>query len=163
MATAETFWGKVDRTDPKGCWPWLAGKTAGGYGYVWFDQKMQPAHRIAWELLRGEPVPDGLTLDHLCRAKSCVNPGHLDPVDHRTNVLRGTSPTAINARRAYCFRGHELTSENTIQRPGRPGVRGECRTCARELGRERLRRFRERQREAKAAARAAEAASPPSA
>jgi hypothetical protein len=33
-------------------------------------------------------IPDGLTLDHLCRNKSCVNPDHLEPVTREENTVR---------------------------------------------------------------------------
>jgi hypothetical protein len=51
------------------------------------------AHRIAWELEHG-PVPEGLTLDHRCRVRHCVNPSHLEPVSHQVNCQR-RSPARI--------------------------------------------------------------------
>jgi HNH endonuclease len=36
-------------------------------------------HRFAWELLNG-PIPDGPTIDHLCRNTLCVKPAHLEVV-----------------------------------------------------------------------------------
>jgi hypothetical protein len=45
------------------------------------------AHRVAWELEHG-PVPDGLTLDHRCCVRHCVNPAHLEPVSHKVNCQR---------------------------------------------------------------------------
>jgi len=47
------------------------------------------AHRVAWELTNG-PIPDGHELDHLCRTRNCVNPGHLEPVTRAVNCARQT-------------------------------------------------------------------------
>ena len=77
--------------------------------------------------MRG-PIPEGLTLDHLCRVRACVNPAHLEPVTLRENTLRSPSaPTAINARKTECLRGHAFTPENTwVHRSRRC-----CRECKR--------------------------------
>lgn len=53
-----------------------------------------------------------MVLDHLCRVRGCVNPAHLEIVDNTTNILRGEGPTAQNARKTHCKRGHELNAEN---------------------------------------------------
>lgn len=45
------------------------------------------AHRWAYEFLVGE-IPEGLTLDHLCRNKACVMPDHLEPVTQAENHRR---------------------------------------------------------------------------
>ncbi|MGH9151353.1 MAG: HNH endonuclease [Acidimicrobiales bacterium] len=34
-------------------------------------------------------TPEGLTLDHLCRDRRCVNPAHLEPVTVAENLRRG--------------------------------------------------------------------------
>lgn len=122
------FWAKVDRNGPGGCWLWTAA-TAVGYGHFSWGphsaRKQVKAHRLAYELLVG-PIPDGLTIDHLCRVTRCVNPAHLEPVTMRVNTLRGYGPSAINARRTRCIRGHRLSGDNLIiDWAGRR----QCRTC----------------------------------
>lgn len=107
-----------------GCWWWLGARSK-GYGDVRVAQRGHvQAHRLTYELLVG-PVPEGLELDHLCRHRSCINPAHLEPVPHVVNVHRGTSPSAINARRTTCIRGH---SPLTVKRDGKRY----CRTCSAE-------------------------------
>jgi len=64
------------------------------------------AHRIMYTHIVG-PIPDGLTLDHLCEVTNCVNPDHLEPVTIGVNVLRSTkNPMAIHARKTACPKGH---------------------------------------------------------
>jgi hypothetical protein len=123
---AANFWSRVTKTDT--CWIWTGPLGRGGYGRAKFDGVTMYAHRFAYELLVG-PIPEGLSLDHLCRARDCVNPEHLEPVTHRENCLRSAGPTAINAAKTHCIRGHEFTPENTIVRAG--GSRN-CRECHNE-------------------------------
>src|SRR3990167_2682493 len=108
------------------CWLWTATKTRTGYGHL----RSQPwrgetTHRFFYELLVG-PIAEGLELDHLCRNRACVNPLHLEPVTARINTLRGLGPSARNARKTHCARGHEFTEENTYHHV--PEHRA-CRAC----------------------------------
>ncbi|MEU0675103.1 HNH endonuclease signature motif containing protein [Streptomyces sp. NPDC006172] len=114
-----------------------------GYGRFWVDGRVVPAHRWAYEQARG-PIPAGLELDHLCSVRRCVADDHLDPVDHRTNVLRSTGPSAVNARRTKCTNGHDLTDPANVHvsyPPSHPNGMRKCRACARD----RARRTREPQ------------------
>lgn len=84
----EHFWQHTVVTPNNGCWPWT-GRINNGYGVVPLGRrgKVVGAHRFAYELLLG-PIPEGLTLDHLCLTTNCVNPAHLDPVSLEENVRR---------------------------------------------------------------------------
>lgn len=81
------FCRKVNRT--KGCWNWTGGKNPRtGYGRFWVTQEQDRlAHRLAYEWA-GNKIPDGLTIDHLCSNKTCVNPDHLEPVTRGENTAR---------------------------------------------------------------------------
>ena len=109
--------------DENGCVIWPA-KGARGYGQFCAFNTHLPAHRVTYEFIYG-PV-DSLVVDHVCRNRSCVNVAHLRPLTFAQNIMVGTCPPAINARKTHCPRGHEMTTENTIFRTR--GTR-ECRVC----------------------------------
>jgi hypothetical protein len=122
------------------CWIWKGLLTKDGYGkvYVGGARHYAPAHRRVFELLVG-PIPEGLTLDHLCRVRSCVNPQHLEPVTQGINTLRGDTFAARYARRTECSYGHPLSGENLHIRSN--GAR-QCLTCARRWEETRQARLR---------------------
>ena len=70
------------------CWIWLRGKDEKGYPLVSVSGKTRRAHRVLYAKRFGV-IPDGMTLDHLCRQRSCVNPDHLEVVTNGENVRRG--------------------------------------------------------------------------
>lgn len=116
-----------------GCWLWQGRIDRAGYGRLGgSDHYGGPlAHRVSYTLLVG-PIPEGLTIDHLCRVTSCVNPSHLEPVSMRENLLR--SPLTWggrNVRKTHCKHGHPFDEENTYWR--RSGGR-HCKTCTKERG-----------------------------
>ena len=91
------------------------------------DGRSQYAHRFVYEAERG-PIPSGLTLDHKCRVRQCVNPAHLEPVTLAENILRGNGWSGRHARVTQCPHGHPYDDTNTYR--GR-GFR-ECRACNRK-------------------------------
>lgn len=108
---------------PGECWVWTGsshGRAPHLYGCLGYKGKRHATHRLAYELVKG-PIPDGLTLDHLCRNKLCFNPEHLEAVTHAENCRR--------AMRDHCKHGHAYTPENTYIRPGDGNRR--CLTCQR--------------------------------
>lgn len=113
-----------------GCWLWIGGITSSGYGAFWRNGKTVLAHRVCYEIHKGQ-VPRELTLDHLCRNTACVNPDHLEAVTIKENTARGISPPAKNVKKTHCHRGHEFTDENTHLQVGKDGItRRRCRVCS---------------------------------
>ena len=98
----------VEPVTESGCWIWDRCLNAKGYGILYIFNRRMLAHRAVYELFCGE-IPNGLTLDHLCRVRCCVNPSHLEPVTQKVNLLRGLAPSAICARKTVCKDGHPLT------------------------------------------------------
>lgn len=107
------------------CWVWGGYLNQAGYGRISVNGQHKRTHRVAYELLVG-PIPEGLHLDHLCRNRACWNPEHLEPVTNAENILRGTAPSAENARKSHCPKGHPYDEANTLIRPN---GRRRCRAC----------------------------------
>lgn len=116
----DRFWMQVVMVE--NCWEWIGTVNSGGYG-SFNDGRQFKAHRWSYARFKG-PIPPSLTLDHLCRNRRCVNPDHLEPVTNRENILRGNGPTAENARKTHCKRGHPLPLAGFGPRP-------ECCECIR--------------------------------
>lgn len=98
-----------------GCWLWVGGRTAQGYGETFVNGRVRYAHRVAYELHVG-PIPAGLQLDHRCRVRSCINPRHLEPVTNRENTMRGLLG-ALRTPKPHCKKGHAFSEENTRRTP----------------------------------------------
>lgn len=113
------------------CMLWSGANSGNGYGRIYVDGKTRATHILSYELFVG-PVPKGKVLDHTCRNRACFNPGHLDPKTSRENTLIGEGPTAKNARKTHCLRGHELLGSNLITRVRNGYTSRECRQCKKD-------------------------------
>lgn len=70
---ARRFWARVRKDGD--CLVW-GGSTAGGYGTIRVNRRLERTHRFAWVLAHG-PVPGGLHVLHRCDNRRCVNVSHL--------------------------------------------------------------------------------------
>jgi len=84
----ERFFSKITNgSDPLGCWEWGGNKNNLGYGQFSVDGHPVRAHRWVYEFLRA-PIEPGLTIDHECNNRGCVNPWHMDAVTQSENMKR---------------------------------------------------------------------------
>lgn len=112
----------LDKTVREGdCLMWTGAVTENGYGQAFYDGKPRSAHRAAYLATIG-PIPDDLTIDHLCRHKLCINPEHMELVTRGENVRRWAASIT------QCPQGHDYSPENTYVT--RDGWR-QCKTCRR--------------------------------
>lgn len=82
------FWAMVEKTED--CWHWKGAISDPGYGRISVGNRLRYAHRLSYELNVG-PIPDGLSIDHLCRVRDCVRPDHLEAVTLAENTRREMS------------------------------------------------------------------------
>lgn len=127
---AQRAYERVD-VDENGCWISRYSVASHGYAQIgWQDTKvhMVLAHRAAWVHVNGQ-MPLGMTLDHLCKTRRCVNPDHLRLLPNYENARRvagGDWPLG------YCANGHPnsaRTERIVVGKSGRKRVGTICEPC----------------------------------
>lgn len=112
------------------CWEWTGAQISTGYGSRGNGRgASELTHRAAYELLVAG-IPAGLTIDHLCFNRICVNTDHMEVVTNAENNRRK------NERQTHCKQGHPLSGDNlrvVVRR--KTGWRYRtCITCVRHWG-----------------------------
>ena len=118
------FIDKIQFTDS--CWNWQKDFNRKYGRFDLYNNKEISAHRVAYEWFVG-PIPENLTIDHVCKNTKCVNPDHLEIVSLQENIFRANGSSVT-----HCPNGH-LKSE--YQAPVSPSGRGRkgfyCKMCHR--------------------------------
>ena len=110
----------VDIGEPGQCWNWLGSiNKITGYGKKqWFSETWL-AHRWVWTMLCGK-IPHGMTINHKCRNRKCVNPHHLELMTMVDNCRHGG--------------GSKLTRNEVIQIRKIAPSRGDRKAIAEQYG-----------------------------
>lgn len=101
---AQKFFPKTERQGD--CLVWVGARMSNGYGQIWWDGRVQNAHRAVFEL-SGTPLPDESFVDHKCHNRACVEMSHLRVVSKKEN---GENRGSMDRRNTSGFRGVARTS-----------------------------------------------------
>lgn len=82
--TVSRFWRNVHKESGH-CWIWQSYVGKNGYGMFRLGEATYRAHRVAYQLTKGELKP-GFVIAHLCDVKLCCNPEHLTQVTQQENL-----------------------------------------------------------------------------
>lgn len=74
---------KIEKNE-NGCWIFNSTNHL-GYGRFWFNKREQVAHRVTWQIFKGE-IPLGLLVLHKCDNPSCCNPEHMFLGTQKDNI-----------------------------------------------------------------------------
>lgn len=120
-------------TSSSGCLVVDGPLTKAGYVLLRWEGERLYGHRIAWECIHG-PIPAGLTVDHLCRIRNCVNVEHMELVPLPVNASRASRPDPTK-----CGSGvHEWVGRNIYEWTRSDGrTMKACRPCRNEKARSR--------------------------
>lgn len=110
-----------DRGYKTKCWIWPITNGGTGRPIIQVNRKSLRTYRVVYEMLVG-PIPEGLTLDHLCRVPTCCNPEHLEPVTLEENLAR--------TRGEFCKSGeHAMSGSNLLQYYWQGKLTRRCKAC----------------------------------
>ena len=128
---------------PDGCLISTYSVASHGYAQIGWGSKvngrgMTTAHRAAWSHVKGR-IPDGMTIDHICKNRRCVNVDHLRMLSNFENARR---TRGRDWPLGECINGHP--NSDLITKAGKPS---KCRLCSRETSRRWAERNPEKRRE----------------
>lgn len=135
--------------DENGCWISNYSSASHGYAQVGWSiraeektgrsrHRMVLAHRAAWAYHHGQ-VPVGMTIDHTCKVRKCVNPAHLRLLSNLENSRRNQGD---DFPKGYCRHGHPDSALVRVKRKTKSGeprygiTCGMCQAAARVRWRE---------------------------
>lgn len=128
-------------TEASGCCPSTYSTASHGYAQIgWQDdgeRHIVLAHRASWTHVNGQ-VPIGMTLDHTCKNRRCVNPQHLRLLSNYENSRRNSGGDWPIGE---CGAGHPSTLLVERKRKAKSGRRYLALKCI-ECEREQQRRYR---------------------
>jgi hypothetical protein len=119
---------------------WISDYSRGSHGYAqigWHGEDGRKVattvHRVAWWAANRQPIEKGMTIDHICKVRACINPLHLRLLSNEENAsdngqVRVNLPTG-----RLCHKGHPLIRDGN--------GRTYCRDCQNERTRKRRRKF----------------------
>lgn len=121
-----------------GCWVSAYSTSTHGYAQIgWSDAgvtHMVLAHRASWTHANGQ-VPVGMTLDHTCKNRRCVNPSHLRLLSNHENSRRNQGD---DWPLGECRNGHkdaQYVPDKRKAKSGRVYIGFRCIECKRDYQR----------------------------
>lgn len=109
-----------------GCLVRNIGRLPKGYTQLYVDGVQVKAHRQVWQMAHG-PIPEGLTVDHLCNTAGCILLDHLRLLTREENSSRRQGWDG-----GRCAKGHDITNPANVAPSGRGGRGRRCRPCWQE-------------------------------
>lgn len=119
------FWSKITLSRT-GCWEWTACIFKNGYGKFNLNSRTSYAHRIAFNLVKGD-IPTGKEVCHTCDYRLCCNPWHMFAGTRSDNMKDAVQKKRLfQQNKTCCPKGHMYTENNTLI-----NVKGarECKMC----------------------------------
>ena len=124
--TAESFWNRVDKHSPDGCWEWTGARNSTGYGTVGWHGRVYTAHRVAaWlsGLVTHPSAPESSRTPthvlHKCDNRKCCNPSHFFLGTFADNMRDAYSKNRKTQPKGACHANAKLTNDQAHTIRGR--------------------------------------------